>query len=328
MANLLTSYMGLTLHNPIIVSSSELTKTVDRIIQCAEAGAGAVVLKSLFEEQFLIEGDIPESDYSIHPEALDYMRQGGLMEYAPQKMCEMIDEAKNKVEIPLIASINCQTFSLWPSFAKQIEDAGADGLELNIYTLPIDLTSPSSVYEDYHLRIVNEVREAISIPVAVKLVAQITSLPHLAQRLAHAGCAALVLFNWFLVPDVNTKKLSTKSIKGKGNFHQSLRWVGLLAGRVGCDIASSGGIETSDDIIKQILAGATAAQICSLFYQKGLNEIQVLLKGMRTWMKEHGFSSIEDFKGDLSFKKQELSFRDLGEAGSYFRAQYLKTYSK
>lgn len=328
MVNLSTSYMGLTLRNPIIVSSSGLTKTIDGIIHCSETGVGAVVLKSLFEEQFLIEGDIPESDYSIHPEALDYMRRGGLMEYAPQKMCEMIDKAKSKVDIPLIASINCQTFSLWPSFAKQIEQAGADGLELNIYTLPIDLSSPSSVYEDYHLRIVNEVREVVSIPVAVKLVAQITSLPHLAQRLAQSGCAALVLFNWFLVPDVDTTSLGTKSIMGKGNFHQSLRWVGLLAGRVGCDIAASGGIKTSNDIIKQILAGASASQICSLFYQKGLSEVRMLLEGLETWMKEHGFSSIEDFKGDLSFKKQELSFRDLGEAGSYFRAQYLKTYSK
>jgi dihydroorotate dehydrogenase (fumarate) len=320
--------MGLILHNPIIVSSSDLAKTVDRIIRCSEAGVGAVVLKSLFEEQFLIEGDIPESDYSIHPEALDYMRGGGLMEYAPQKMCEMIDEAKSKVDIPIIASINCQTFSLWPSFAKQLEEAGADGLELNIYTLPIDLSSPGSVYEDHHLRIVHEVQEAVSIPIAVKLVSQITSLPHLAQKLVQAGCKALVLFNWFLVPDVDTKNLGTKSIKGKGNFHQSLRWVGLLAGRVECDIAASGGINTSDDIVKQLLAGASVTQICSLFYQKGLSEVQILLEGLRAWMKEHGFSSIEDFKGDLSFKKQELSFRDLGEAGSYFRAQYLKTYSK
>jgi dihydroorotate dehydrogenase (fumarate) len=320
--------MGLTLRNPIVVSSSDLTKTVDRIIQCSEAGAGAVVLKSLFEEQFLVEGDIPESDYSIHPEALDYMRRGGLMEYAPQKMCETIAEAKKKADIPLIASINCQTFSLWPSYAKQIEGAGADGLELNIYTLPIDMSLPSSHYEDYHLKTVNAVQEAVSIPVSVKMVTQVTSLPHFAQRLAQAGCAALVLFNWFLVPDINIKDLGSKSIKGKGDFHQTLRWVGLLAGRVGCDIAASGGIENRDDVIKQILAGASAVQICSLFYQKGLNEIKVLIKGMREWMKEHEFSSVEDFKGDLSFKKQELSFRDLGEAGSYFRAQYLKTYSK
>jgi dihydroorotate dehydrogenase (fumarate) len=328
MANLLTSYMGLTLRNPIIVSSSDLTKTVDKIIQCSEAGAGAVVMKSLFEEQFLIEGDVPESDHSIHPEALDYMRRGGLLEYAPQKMCDVIAQAKKKVDIPVIASINCQTFSLWPSFAKQIEESGADGLELNIYSLPIDVSLPSSHYEDYHLKTVDEVRKAVSIPVSVKLVTQITSLPHLAAKLAQSGCAALVLFNWFLVPDIDINNLGSKSIMGKGDFHQTLRWVGLLAGRVECDIAASGGIQNSGDVIKQILAGASAAQICSLFYQKGLNEIPVILEGMRTWMKEHGFSSIDDFKGDLSFKKQELSFRDLGEAGSYFRAQYLKAYSK
>jgi len=327
MADLSVSYMGLNLRNPIIVSSSDLTKTVDRIKKCEEAGAGAVVLKSIFEEQFLIEGDIPESDSAIYPEALDYMRSGSLFEYAPHDLTSLIEEAKREVSIPVIASINCQTPSLWPSFARQIEKAGADGLELNISYLPIKLSSPSAEYEDFHVQILKEVKKEVSIPVAVKLMSQLTSVPNIGHRLAESGCDAVVLFNWFLEPDIDINKFKTKSLIGKGNFHHSLRWVGLCSGRIECDIAASGGIQTAGDVVKQILAGAAAVQICTLFFQKGVAEIHNLVKGIEGWMAEHDFASIDDFKGELSFKRQELTFRDLGEASTYFRAQYLKTYS-
>ena len=328
MADLTATYMGLKLRNPVIVSSSGLTRSVSNIVKCSEAGAGAVVLKSIFEEQFLLKEDIPESDYTIHPEALDYMRSGGLLEYAPHQVCKVIEEAKKKVDIPVIASINCQSHKLWPSFADQIEKAGADGLELNIYVLPIDTTLPGSMYEEYHLQVLKEIKEVVSIPVSLKLISQITSVPYLGGKLAKAGCDALVLFNWFLEPDIDVKTCKTRSIKGKGDFYHSLKWVALLAERVDCDVASSGGVKKSEDLIKQILAGASAVQVCSLFYEKGLGEIGNLLNGLEEWMDEHRCSSIEDFKGDLSFKRQELNFRGLGEAEAYFRAQYLKTYSK
>jgi dihydroorotate dehydrogenase (fumarate) len=162
--------------------------------------------------------------------------------------------------------------------------------------------------------------------VAAKITSQITSLPYLGKRLAEAGCSALVLFNWFLMPDINVEKLRTRSLKGKGNFHESLRWVGLLAGRVECDVAASGGIQKSEDIVKQLLAGASAVQVCSLFYQKGVQEIQNLLSGVEAWMNEHEVDAIDDIRGELSFKKQELDFKDLGEASAYFRSQYIKAY--
>jgi len=163
--------------------------------------------------------------------------------------------------------------------------------------------------------------------VAVKLTTQVTALPHLANKLAKSGCDALVLFNWFLVPDIDVHNLRTKSRKGIGDFHQSLRWVGLLSGRVRCDVASSGGIQSGEDVIKQILAGASAVQVCSLFYLKGLEAASHLLKGLEAWMVEQKCPDIASFRGDLSFKKQELSFKDLGEAEVYFRFQYLKTYA-
>jgi dihydroorotate dehydrogenase (fumarate) len=275
----------------------------------------------------MIDADIPDKDINIYPEALDYMRGGGLLEYAPHDLVEMIEQAKRGVNIPIIASINCQSPKLWPSFARQLQEAGADGLELNIYVLPIDLYSPSLDYEDYHLRILRAVKKEVTIPVAVKLTTQLTSIPYLGQKLAEEGCDALVLFNWFLMPDIDVRNLKTRSLKGKGNFHQSLRWVALLSGRVECDIAASGGIQNAEDVVKQILAGANAIQVCTLFYQKGVEETKNLLNGLEAWMTDHLYERIGDFKGDISFRKQELSLKDLGEAEAYFRAQYLKAYS-
>ncbi len=328
MADLTTTYMGLRLPNPVIVSSSELTKTVAGVKKCEESGAGAVVLKSIFEEQFQVgEESLPEG-YGVFPEALDYLRSGGLLEYAPQKVCRMIEELKKEVKIPVIASVNCQSNRLWPSFAHQLQEAGADGLELNIYFLPLDLEISGKDYEEQHLQILGEVKKAVSIPVAVKLNYQMTSVPYLASKLAQAGCDALVLFNWFLEPDIDTENLKTRNIIGQGNFRQSLKWVALLSGRVDCDIASSGGVSSAEDVVKQILAGASAVQVCSFFFQKGLKAISSLLRGIETWMDKHRYPKIDDLKGELCFKKQELSFKGSGEAEAYFRAQYLKAYSK
>jgi dihydroorotate dehydrogenase (fumarate) len=328
MADLATTYMGLKLRNPIIVSSSDLTKTTEGIIRCYDAGAGAVVLKSLFEEQFLIRENVEGEDGIIYPEALDYLRRGGLLEYAPEKICQMIEEAKKEINIPIIASINCQSPRLWPSYARQFEKAGADGLELNIYFLPIGFDSPGAEYEEYHLKILEEVKKAVTIPVAVKLMSQLTSIPYLGYKLARAGCDALVLFNWFVEPDIDVKNLKTRNIIGKGNFYQSLRWVALLAGRVGCYVASSGGVRKAEDVIKQILAGASAVQICTIIYEQKLKVIKNLLSEVEAWMDKHKNATIDDFKGELSFKMQELTFKGVGEADAYFRAQYLKAYSR
>jgi dihydroorotate dehydrogenase (fumarate) len=328
MADLSTSYMGLKLRNPVIVSSCDLTRNAGGVKSCADAGAGAVVLKSIFEEQFMIKDDNLIEGYTMYPEALDYLRSGGLLEYAPSALCQTIEDAKKEVGIPIIASVNCQTPQLWPRYAKQIEGAGADALELNIYFLPLELETPASDYERSHIDILRQVKNDVSIPVSIKLTNQITSVPYLANQLAEAGADALVFFNWFLEPDIDVMKRKTKNIKGVGNLYQSLRWVALLAGRVGCDLASSGGIQNSEDVVKQLLAGAAAVQACSIFYNKGLNELGKILDGLKSWMQGQRLRSIEDFRGDLSFKKQELSFKDLGEAESYFRSQYLKAYSK
>ena len=328
MADLATTYMGLKLRNPIIVSSSDITKTTEGIIRCYEAGAGAVVLKSIYEEQFLIKEDEEGKEGIIYPEALDYLRRGGLLEYAPEKTCQMIEEAKKEINIPIIASINCQSPRLWSSFARQFEEAGADGLELNIYFLPIGLDSPGAEYEEYHLKILEEVKKAVSIPVAVKLMSQLTSIPYLGYKLARAGCDALVFFNWFVEPDIDLKNLKTRNVIGKGNFYQSLRWVALIAGRVDCDVSASGGVRNAQDVIKQILAGASAVQVCTIIYEQKFKVIKSLLNEVEVWMEKNKNATIDDFKGELSFKKQELTFKGVGEADAYFRAQYLKTFTR
>ncbi len=328
MADLSTSYMGLKLRNPIIVSSSDLTKTSEGILRCYEAGAGAVVLKSIFEEQFQELGKISEKEYGIYPEALDYFRSGGLLEYAPQTVSEVIGKVKKEMDIPVIASINCQSPKLWPRFARQFQEAGADALELNIYFLPISLDTPGSKYEEYHVQILKEVKKAVTIPVSVKLMSQVTSVPNMSKKLVDGGCDALVLFNWFVEPDIDTQNLKTKNIIGRGNFFHSLKWVALLSGRVDCDLASSGGVNQTEDVIKQVLAGASAVQVCTLLYRKGLKVIQDILKGMEEWMNQHKYASIDDLKGELSFERQERTFKGLKEADAYFRAQYLKAYAR
>jgi dihydroorotate dehydrogenase (fumarate) len=327
MADLSTSYLGLELKNPIIVASSDLVRTSDDMKECARAGAGAVVIKSIFEEQFLVDEDKMEG-YSIYPEAIDYMRQGGLLEYAPEALVKEIEKAKKEVDIPLIASINCRTTDLWPKFARQLQSAGADALELNIYDQPLDLTVPGDEHDQKHIQILKEVKGRVSIPVSVKLTSQVSSLPYLSRKLVEAGADGLVFFNWFMQPDIEIDKFTTRIRKGRGDFHESLKWVALLSGRIECDIASSGGVMSHKEVIKQILAGVSAVQVCTLFYQEGLDAMQNLLSGLSEWMEQHEFKSVSDFQGELSFRKQELSLRDLGEAENYFRAQYLKTYSK
>jgi dihydroorotate dehydrogenase (fumarate) len=327
MVDLSTTYLGLKLRNPIVVGSCGLTSTVEGVVRCQESGAGAVVLKSFFEEQFWNEVEAADKGAWIYPEAMDYLERGGLLEYATEKMCRLVEEAKSKAAgIPVIASVNCRTGRLWPRFARHFENAGADALELNIFFLPFDLKKASVEYEHLYTQIVEEVSGAVSIPVAVKLSPQLTSIPYLGQKLAEAGSRALVLFNWFMQPDIDITQLQTRSIIGQGDFHLCLRWVGLCADRLDCDIASSGGVRAAEDVIKLVLAGASAVQVASLFLQEGIGKLPVLVQGLEAWLKERGYGSIAEFRGEMSFKRQELTFKEPAAAEAYFRSQYMKTY--
>lgn len=321
-----TTHMGLKLRNPVVVGSCGLTSTVDGVVRCQEAGAGAVVLKSFFEEQFWDEIEAADKGGWVYPEARDYLERGGLLEYATDKMGRLIAEAKTRTKIPVIASVNCRTARLWPRFARQFEDAGADALELNIFFLPVDPKKEGIEYEKLYVQIVREVAAAVSIPVSVKLSPHLTSIPYLGQKLAQAGCRSLVFFNWFMQPDIDIARMKTRSVIGRGDFHLSLRWVGLCADRLECDIASSGGVRGAEDVVKLLLAGASAVQVASLFLREGIGKLPALVEGLEDWMKEHGHSSIADFRGEMSFRRQEESFQEAESAEAYFRSQYMKTY--
>ncbi len=323
MTDLSVTYMGLKLKNPLIVSSSSLTNTVERVRRCEDAGAGAVVLKSLFEEQIESETKNLEQQawpYS-HPEAFDYVRQMGLR-MGQEEYLKLIRQAKESIAIPVIASLNCVSPKWWTDYAKQIAGAGADALELNIGIIASDFERSSQDIELLYTEIVESVRSRIELPLAVKIGPYFTSLPKAAESLERAGVSALVLFNRFYQIDIDIDKFELipgNRFSTPEEIFLPLRWIAILAGRVGCDLASSTGVHDGAGLIKQLLAGANAVQACSHFYLKGLNQVGIMLEELRAWMENHEYKSINDFQGRMC---REASHRP----EHYERQQYIKVF--
>lgn len=320
--DLSTTYLGLQLANPIVVGSCGLSKTVDGIKACADAGAGAVVMKSLLEEQLReVETEL-EDDLAMHSEVMGYLQADIGMRYGAGSYTDTIEQAKKAVDIPVIASVNCYSTQWWTDYASQIESAGADALELNVYILPTDFSTSSNAIEDQYVEILKAVKARVSIPVVMKLSPFFTSFGHLATRLAHYGADGLVLFNRFVQPDIDVQALSS-TIKPSFNdpvgFGRALRWTGLLSATLDVDIAASGGIRNEHGIIKQLLAGATVVQMASVLYgEHGLSKIQTMLTGLEAWMETHHFASLHDFRGRLDQRKNP-------QTEAFIRAQYIKS---
>ena len=304
--NLTTSYLGLKLKNPIVVGSSTFTGTVDGIVKCAKAGAGAVVLKSLFEEQILSDIKKEEGYTDIYTHNVDadlymktFLRGNEIAIYT-----NLIREAKKAVDIPIIASINCADKGEWMSFAKELQNAGADALELNIAVSPFDKDVASKVIEDEVVNIFNEVKKTVSIPVSVKLGDHFTNIGNLAFRLSMADAAGLVLFNRFYNPTIdieNMKVVPGSALSVEEENGNTLRWISLLAAQgIPCCLSASTGVHSAEDVVRQILAGASSVQVCSVLYRKGIDFIANMLEGMDKWMQKHNFNSISDFKGKCS----------------------------
>ncbi len=323
MPNLSTEYMGLKLKNPIIIASSGLTDTVESIKSLEENGAAAVVLKSLFEEEIVAEMDAQLKKMSsvspLYPETLDFYE-----EYEDDNMSmqylELIKDAKKAVKIPIIASINCVTAEQWTYFPKEIEKAGADALELNLFLLPSDFKRNAEAINKVYLDIVKKVKEQINIPVALKVSYYSTDLALHLQKLSKTGIKALVLFNKFYSPDIDLDKMeitSGKILSSPDDMHISLRWMGIMAGRVECDLAASTGVHTGKDAIKQILAGANAVQVVSTIYLNGAEQIQKMLAEIKKWMDEKGFKSIDEFRG-------KMSQTNINNPAAYERVQFMK----
>ena len=322
MIDLSTTFAGLRMKSPIIVSSSGLSTSLDRIKKMAAAGAGAVVMKSLFEEQIIHEATnlSAESDY---PEAEDYIRT-----YARENSLDtylgMIGSAKEAVDIPVIASINCVSGDEWIDFAKTIEESGADALELNIYFLPINKEKDPREYEQAYLELVSKVKKLTSIPIIVKLGNGFSNITWMVDQLYRRGVAAVVLFNRFYAPDINTDDMSFSSsevLSSPAEIRNSLRWIGIVSSQVGqLDLAASTGVHSGMAVIKQILAGATAVQVCSVLYRNGVDYIKEMITEMKKWMEKMEYDSAADFRG-------KMNYSSLKDPSVYERAQFMKYFS-
>lgn len=322
MIDLSTTFAGLSLKSPIIVSSSGLTSSVDRIKKVAAAGAGAVVIKSLFEEQISHEiGKMSaESDY---PEAGDYIRTYA-RENSLEEYLSLIRSAKEAVDIPVFASINCVSASEWIEFAGRIEDAGADGLELNIYFLPIDKEKDPGAYEKGYLHLVSEVKKRTALPLVVKLGSGFTNITWMVNQLYMREAAAVVLFNRFYAPDIDTKNLtfgSAEVLSTPAELRNTLRWIGIVSSQVDqLDLAASTGVHSGLAVVKQILAGATAVQVCSVLYRNGLDYVRDMIQEMKTWMEKNQYQSPGEFRG-------KMNYASLDDPSVYERAQFMKYFS-
>jgi dihydroorotate dehydrogenase (fumarate) len=302
--DLSTKYMGLALQNPLIVSSSHLTSSIDNIRKCAEAGAGTIVLKSLFEEQIMADRGklMDQSDmYFWYPEALEFVNNIA-KSHGVDQYIELLKEAKSEVEIPVIASINAATNESWTDFAKDLEEAGADGIELNIFIPPMSEESSSEEIEDTYVEILSAVKSKVSIPVGVKIGYFFTNLTKMIKRLDEAGADGVVMFNRYYRPDISLNEMQVFSgnvFSSPEEMSISLRWVALLSDQISADISANTGIHDAEAVIKEILAGASATHICSTLYKNKVDYIGTILEEMEVWMDKNGFESIADFKGKI-----------------------------
>jgi dihydroorotate dehydrogenase (fumarate) len=322
MIDLSTSFAGLSLKSPIIVSSSGLTSSVHRIKKLATAGAGAVVLKSLFEEQINYEVENVSEGHD-YPEAFDYIRTYA-RENSVGEYLSIIREAKAQVDIPVIASINCVKASEWIDFAGKIEDAGADALELNIYFLPIQKDKDPREYEKTYLNLVAEVKKKTDLPLIIKLGPGFSNITWMVDQLYHRGAKAVVLFNRFYAPDINTENFtfgSAEVLSSPAELRNSLRWIGIVSSQVDqLDLAASTGVHSGMAVVKQILAGAKAVQVCSVLYRNGLDYIRDMTAEMKKWMEKHNYRSPKEYRG-------KMNYGSLEDPSVYERAQFMKFFS-
>ncbi len=317
------NYMGLKLRNPIIVGSSGLSKNIEGIRKLYENGAGAIILKSLFEEQIMADSSKTLShEQCAHTEAYDYV-QNYTKDNTVDDYLDLISKAKEVTTIPIIASINCITDSEWISFAKKIQIAGADALELNISFLPSDDERSSEQNEKIYFSIIEKIKEHIDIPIALKMSHYSSGLANLIKRLSWTQKVdSFTLFNKFYSPDIN---IDTLEIHSAGTFStpedisMSLRWIALLSDKIQTQLVPSTGIFDGDGVIKQLLAGATAVQTVSTIYKNGAEQIGKMLDELKSWMEENGYESIEDFRGAIHNKKSNSQY--------FERIQFMKYYS-
>lgn len=323
MTSLKTKFFGLELANPLIVASSSLTASPDKIREFSENGAGAIVLKSVFEEEIINEyNQVAQTKTSAHfEEFLDYfdykIRDQVLSNYG-----RLIGEARKASKVPIVASINCVSAGDWLQFASQVEDAGADAIELNLFVMPCDPMNTAESNRNFYLNAVREVVGRVKVPVTVKISSYFSDLAAVCNALAGEKISGITLFNRFANPDIDIEKetlVEASPLSGEGEYLLPLRWVGILSPRLGCPIAASTGIHNAGQVLKMLLAGAHAVQMASVFYQQGASCLPKMLREIEEWMEKHDYESIGDFRGRLSLTQS-------GNPAVYARAQYLSRF--
>ncbi|MBU2643329.1 dihydroorotate dehydrogenase-like protein [bacterium] len=322
MPDLTTEYMGITLKNPIIVGSCGLTNSAASIQKLEANGAAAVVLKSLFEEQILMEGDSLQSDHASHTEELDYIR-GYTRQHNLDEYLSLVSQARKAVSIPVIASINCTSAAEWTAFAKRLQDAGAAGLELNMYIMPGDIKQKSEQIEQTYFDIIREVKKHVTIPIAVKIGFYFTGMANMIYSLSMQKIGAIVMFNRFHRPDIDIEKMEMVSADIFSSPEENLlplRWIGMLSDDVKCDLAATTGIHDGHTVVKNLLAGASAVQVATIVYKKGPEFIGAMLGQIEEWMNRKKVTAIRDIIGKLNQEK-------IKDPGLYERSQFMKYFS-
>ena len=324
MKDITTKYMGISLRNPLIAGSSGLTDNKENILKLEKYGIGGVVLKSLFEEEIIIEKQSNlkrmTSGGFLYPETVEFYEFDEGPRESTIEYLNLIKELKKASASPVIASINCVTASQWTYFPTEIESAGADAIELNLFILPSDLNRSAEENEKVYFQIIDEVVKQVKIPVAVKISYYFSNLATMIKRLSETKISGIVLFNKFYSPDFDIDTFDMTSgnvLSSPGDLPLSLRWIAIMAERVSCDLAASTGVHDGSALIKQLLAGAKAVQITSVLYKYGIEHVAKILEDLKNWMEKHKFSSIDQFRGKMSQSKSS-------DPASYERIQFMK----
>jgi len=324
MVDLTTTYMGLKLKNPVVPSASPLSASLDSIKKMEDAGAAAITLHSLFEEQIEFEAEalthFLERGTDSFSEALSYFPTVGEYRREPDDYVDLIRQAKEATGIPIIASLNGVSTGGWTSFAKRFEEAGADGVELNVYFIPTNFSLMSYDVEDLYVKLLKEVKKHVKIPVAMKLSPYFSAMPHMADMLDAEGADALVLFNRFYQPDIDIEELEVTpnlQLSTPVEMRLPMRWIAILYGHVDASMALTSGIHSSEDVIKALMVGADIANVCSVLLKEGPAKIADLLQGVSAWMEEHEYESVQQMKGSMSH-------RAVAEPAAFERANYMK----
>ena len=322
--DLSTSYMGMKLPNPLVASASPLSREVNRVREMEEAGLAAVVLFSLFEEEIRHEAFALSHylDYGSHSfsEAMDYLPEHEEYYVGPEFYLEHIHRLKEAVDIPVIGSLNGTTSGGWIEYARQIEAAGADALELNVYYIPTETSVTAQKVEDRYLDILTAVKETIDIPVAIKLNPFFSAMAHMAQQLDWVGADALVLFNRFYQPDIDLETLQVYPhvlLSTPQDMRLPLRWIAILYKQIKADLAASSGIHTAEDVLKMLMAGASVTMMTSALLEHGIQHARTVLQSMEEWMEEHEYESVKQMQGSMSQ-------RNCADPTAFERANYIK----